>query len=324
MLKSKLPNSRAVFLSGMLLLLGGCEQSVPPKIETTPILPVEELLADPQRHAHTMVKVSGCFVLGLESATVRPCGASELGESIWVKDLKVFQEMLKHRPPDVPDVIPKGLEKPEFKRELFTYDERRNADAWKKLKASPESAQAVLEVLLLGQFETVAQQVAPDTQSGFGNRGTYSHELILADVLNNKTAEFSAQTEQTQSATAAINTTVCNIVQDPLRFVGKVVRFSAQFQSDGIENSVFTERNCVRGIEPFVPDEGEGHPDIKAFDSALGQGMRATVDKRIVATFTGRFVLRDSYSSRPRFVLNIERIDDLKVTPVDLRPHVPR
>jgi hypothetical protein len=39
------------------------------------------------------------------------------------------------------------------------------------------------------------------------------------------------------------------------------------------------------------------------------------MDKRIVATFTGRFVLRDSYSSRLRFVLNIERIDDLKVTP---------
>jgi hypothetical protein len=52
--------------------------------------------------------------------------------------------------------------------------------------------------------------------------------------------------------------------------------------------------------------------------------MRGTIDKRIVATFTGRFVLRDSYSSRLGFVLNIERIDDLKVTRIDLKPHVPR
>lgn len=136
MQQSKALRTQAVFLSGVYLLLGSCKQSVPPKIATVPTLSVEELLANPQSQAHTMVNVSGCFVLGLESVT------------------------------------------------------------W--------------------------------------------------------------------------------------------------------------------------------HPDIEALDRSLGQGMRATIDKRIAATFTGRFVLRDSYSSRPRFVLNIERIDHLKVTPINLKPHVPR
>jgi hypothetical protein len=321
--QSKALNAQAVFLFGISLLLGSCKQSVPPKIETAPTLTVEELLASPQSHAHTMVRIRGCFVLGLESVTLRPCGVIEPGEAIWVEDVKVFREMLKHRLPDMPDVIPKGLEKPKFKRELFTYDEKRNAEAWEKLNPLPASEQAVLEVVLLGQFETFAQQGAQETQSGFGQRGAYSHELILADVLSNKQAQFSTQIEQTQSS-RAISTTICEIVEDPLRFVGKRVRFSAKFQSDGIETSVLTDPNCCRGIEPFVPDEVERHPDIEALDRSLGQGMRSTMDKHIVASFTGRFVLRDSYSSRLRFVLNIEGIDDLKVTPIDLKPHVPR
>jgi hypothetical protein len=320
--QSKVLRTQAI-LSGIYLLLGGCKQSIPPKIETAPTLSVEELLANPQSHAHTMVKVSGCFVLGLESVTLRPCNTSELGDAIWVEDVRFAQEMQKRRLPDVPDVIPKGLEKPATKKELFTYEEKRNAEAWKKLTPSSDSEQAVLEVLLLGQFETGARQVAPGTQSGFGHLGAYSHELILADVLSNKSVQLSAQTEQTQ-ASKAISTTVCEIVEDPLRFVGNRVRFSARFVSDGIEHSVLMDPGCGRGIEPFVPDEIERHPDLEALDRVLGQGMRGTIDKRIVATFTGRFVLRDSYSSRLRFVLNIERIDDLKATPIDLKPHVPR
>jgi hypothetical protein len=317
--RRKILNVQAIFVWGISLLLGGCKQSVPPRIETA-TLSVEELLANPQGHAHTMVKVSGCFVLGLESVTLRPCGAGESGEAIWVEDAKFVQEMQKHMLPDVPEVIPKGLEKPATKRDLFSYDERRNAEAWRKLKSSPDREQAVLEVMLLGQFEVVAQQVPAMTQSGFGHLGAYSNELILADVLSSKPAQFSSQAEQSSKA---INATVCEVVEDALRFVGKRVRFSAKFQSDGIEHTVLKDPNCSRGIEPLVPDEVEQHPDIQALDRALGQGMRGTMDKHIVATFTGRFVVRDSHSGL-RFVLNIERVDDFKVTQVDLRPHVPR
>lgn len=274
---------QAIFLSGVFLLLGGCKQAVPPKIETAPTLSVEELLANPQSHAHSMVRVSGCFVLGLESVTLPPCGAGESGGTIRIEDARFVQEMLKHRLPDAPVPMPKGLEEPAIKKELFNYDERRNAETWKKLKPLPDREQAVLEVVLLGQFEIVAEQFPLETQSGFGHLGAYSHELILADVLSYKPAQFSARTGQTQSS-EAINTTVCEIVEDPLRFVGKRVRFSAKFNS--IEWSVLTDPSCGRGIEPFVPDEVKQHPDIDALDRALDQGMRGTIDKRIVATFT--------------------------------------
>jgi hypothetical protein len=312
--QSKILNAQVIFVVGISLLLGGCKQTVPPKIET-----VEELLANPQGYAHTMVKASGCFVRGLEGMTLRSCGASGMGKAIWVEDARFVQEKQKHRLPDVPDAIPKGLERPAINRQLFTYDEKHNAEAWKELKPLSDREQTVLQVVLLGQFETAAVPLM--AQSAFGHLGAYSNELILADVLSSRLAQFSGQTEQSSKA---INVTVCEIVEDALRFVGKRVRLSAKFQSDGIEHSVLTDPDCGRGIEPFVPDDVEQHSDIKALYHALDLEMRGTMDKHIVATFTGQFVVRDSYSARLRFVLNIERIDDLKVTPVDLKPHVRR
>jgi len=110
--QSKILNSQVIFIVGISLLLGGCRQTVPPKIETVSTLSVEELLANPQSHAHTMVKVSGCFVLGLESVTLRPCGPSHPADAIWVEDVRFVQEMEKLQIPAVPVAIPKGLEKP--------------------------------------------------------------------------------------------------------------------------------------------------------------------------------------------------------------------
>jgi hypothetical protein len=132
-----------------------------------------------------------------------------------------------------------------------------------------------------------------------------------------------AQRKQTPLP-SPIDTTVCEGVGDGQRFDGKKVRFIANFRSDGIEHSVLTDSKCSRGIIPFVPDEFENHQDIQALDRALKQGRHGTMDKHIVATFTGRFVRQTKPSSRPRFILAIERIENLQVSMVDLKPHVPR
>jgi len=132
-----------------------------------------------------------------------------------------------------------------------------------------------------------------------------------------------SQTMQTQLP-SPLETTLCEVVGNSQRFDGRKVRFFAKFQSDGIERSVLTDSKCSRGIIPFVPDEVEMHPDIQAFDRALEQGARGTMDKRIVATFTGRFVRKTQPPSGFRFILEIERIDDLRVTVIGLKPHVAR
>lgn len=52
--------------------------------------------------------------------------------------------------------------------------------------------------------------------------------------------------------------------------------------------SMLTASECGRGIIPVFSDEIEHHPDIEAL--TLDKGMRGTtMDKRIVATFTGKF-----------------------------------
>jgi hypothetical protein len=191
-----------------------------------------------------------------------------------------------------------------------------DTEAWKELKPSSDREQTVLEVELLGQFETAAVPLMG--QSAFGHLGGYSHELILADVLSSRPAQFSGQTEQSSKA---VNVTVCEIVEGPLRFVGKRVRLSAKFQSDGIEHTVLTDPDCGRGIEPFVLDEVEQHPDIQALDRALDKGMRGTLDKRfakklpahespvaILASETRNGSMRVPFSTECKNLKNVFRI----------------
>jgi len=164
------------------------------------------------------------------------------------------------------------LEKPAIKKDLFTYDQRRNAEAWEKLKASPDSEQTVLEVVLLDSSRPLHGKLRQRNQalviSAFN-----SHELILADVLSNKPAQFSAQIEQTQ-ASKAISTTICEIWKTHCGLSAIEFDFPPDLTAIGIERSVLTDASCGRGIEPFVPDEIERHPDIEALDRALRQGMR--------------------------------------------------
>ena len=121
-----------------------------------------------------------------------------------------------------------------------------------------------------------------------------------------------------------LDTSVCELVNDSQKFDGKAVRFPARFQSDGIHSSVLTESGCSRGIIPFFPDEIEHHPDIEALDVALAKGMRGTMDKRIVGTFTGKFIIKKDRSSRPLLALEISKFENLQVSAVDLKPHLPK
>ena len=310
----------AVLLVLLFTFTGGCNQSSAPKVVPIPSLSVEELLTNPQTYSHTMVKVSGCFYQGFESSVLNSCGNRNPAQRIWVEDAALYVESMKSLTshPGMPDVTPTELKSPAKQKQLFTfpYDEVRNSQAWQKLASSPNQERVASEVVLMGEFETEAS--SPERRKfGFGHLGAYAHELILIDVISTK------PTKPDQSS-KAINTTLCEVVEDALQFDGKRVRFSAKFVSDGIERSVLTDFSCSRGIEPFVPDEVEHHPDIEAFDRATDTGRLGTGDRRIVGTFTGHFIVKRDSNSRLRFVLNIERIEDLKVTPVDLKPHVPR
>ena len=97
---------------------------------------------------------------------------------------------------------------------------------------------------------------------------------------------------QQQTRNKAIETTLCEVVKHSVRFAGKWVRFHASFESDGLENSVLFDSKCKLGIVPYYSDQFVSRPDIQAFDRAINAGQPGTLDKRVVATFMGRFILK--------------------------------
>jgi hypothetical protein len=70
------------------------------------------------------------------------------------------------------------------------------------------------------------------------------------------------------------------------------------------------DSKCKLGIVPYYSDQFADRPDIQAFDRAIDAGQPGTFDKRVVATFMGRFLLKGQ-----RRILELQEIGDLEVTP---------
>jgi hypothetical protein len=138
--------------------------------KSSPVLSIEELLANRRTYAHTLVIVRGCYAEGFELSALMECSPKDQGahrdNSIWVENASVY-EMFTIR----------GKEYPSYLSDtplVFNYREAKDLQAWKRLRIG--------EVVLFGQFETTDWRDEP-TEGGFGHLGAYSHELILADVL---------------------------------------------------------------------------------------------------------------------------------------------
>ena len=142
---------------------------------------------------------------------------------------------------------------------------------------------------------------------------------------------FSLPAQSKLEVPKPIDTSVGELVANSDRFNGKTVRVRASFITDGLEHSSLEEPKCrladaltdgsvdpecKYGIVPWVRDEVEHHPDIEALDAALAKGRRGTIDKQIVATFTGRFICKPACSSRGGRILEIEQIAELQVKKV--------
>ena len=138
------------------------------KVDST--LTVEQSLANQQGHAHAVVKIRGCLDRGFEMLVLRSsCDYDHLGQCVWLEDAETeyaFTKFNRLHPKHKVPVIELS----------FQFDRARNSRAWKKVNASLEN-NIRSEIVLLGQFET---------GSGFGHMGAYPNELLLVDVLDNK------------------------------------------------------------------------------------------------------------------------------------------
>ena len=156
---------------------------------------VEDLVANPQDFAHTMVKVRGCFwsdvgsVFDNAESLLMQCGRAWPTPSN-VYDQRPYKDFYDHviSVDDARDQVNwlklnarelKALKDLPIAEPLFDYNEKRNSQAWQKLLKGRSLNDSLTdygsEVVLLGQFETSLWQVAPT-----------SNGLILVDVLSNK------------------------------------------------------------------------------------------------------------------------------------------
>jgi len=100
---------------------------------------------------------------------------------------------------------------------------------------------------------------------------------------------------------SVVMTSVCELSNKPIAFDGKMVRFHAQFESDGIERSVLIDSECPQGaVLPYMADHASGN---KSLDEAIATGHPGTLDKSITATFTGLF----HYSAKPEMCTFISK-----------------
>ena len=116
-----------------------------------------------------------------------------------------------------------------------------------------------------------------------------------------------------QGATAAsepIEASVCGVVQHPDEFACKRIRVRATLLTDCMHGSVLTDERCARGLVPY----GSSSPTTDAFFEGACAGPRIDFDSKRRATFTGRFRLR-SERGRTIFVLEVESVKDIKITP---------
>ena len=160
--------------------------SVLPKVSSTKpikeIYSVEELSANPQNFAHTIVSASGCFETGFEITVLKPCGGpsvSTFSQMIWLEDAGILEDWKWLRQKGILRKFYGDESYASWERQLlFTYNARRDRQAWKKLPKGYGIDGT--PVVLLGQFETSGDHPC------FGHLGAYSNELIFVDVLDNK------------------------------------------------------------------------------------------------------------------------------------------
>ena len=112
------------------------------------------------------------------------------------------------------------------------------------------------------------------------------------------------------SPITVLSASICELVAQPQRFNGEIVRVRAQYESDGIHLSVLVDPRCAGvGVVP------QGHTG-SAVDAERG-GCKGTLGKQIIATWLGWYHWdpnKTPGTDVPRW-LDVVEIENLEVKP---------
>lgn len=111
------------------------------------------------------------------------------------------------------------------------------------------------------------------------------------------------------------NTTLCDIVGNPLSFDGRKVSFRSHIESDGMHGDYLAEPGCKQGLV-FGPDNGA---DWEEMDRIIDKvGFAGTMRKSVEATWTGTIHLNGKVIS-----ISAERIENISYELSETWRHVP-
>lgn len=109
-----------------------------------------------------------------------------------------------------------------------------------------------------------------------------------------------------------LSTSVCELVSVPRKFHDRIIRVSAEVNSDGIERTVIFSDKCPdKGVSLIVPPKVAGTGGAIALRNAIYSGRPGTTGKHISATFTGRFLWRPK--EVPSRMLVLQDVKNIKV-----------
>ena len=112
------------------------------------------------------------------------------------------------------------------------------------------------------------------------------------------------------AARKPLQTSICAIVNDPAKFNGALITFRAEYFTDYHHGAVLIDSACERtGITPEFSNSVKGEDSL---NQALRVGGWANFDKRIAATFVGRFAWRPKGIHRR--ILYLNEISEVDVT----------
>lgn len=114
---------------------------------------------------------------------------------------------------------------------------------------------------------------------------------------------------------AAVETTLCALVERPDVFDGKMVRFRAGVLTDWHHGMLLVHSGCKRGVK-LVSTDAVPFDQSKALDEAVGTPLDGGADRTAMATFTGHFSARTGKQRHARnglLTFKAERIEAVQV-----------
>jgi hypothetical protein len=128
------------------------------------------------------------------------------------------------------------------------------------------------------------------------------------------TAQSHKSRAQTSTPTQiAVDTTVCEVIAEPVKYNDQRIRVAANIEHDGIHGGVVTDKRCKLGLRFWYSSAAEDHPDLVALDNAIfKEGCIGTTWKRIHAVVSGRFIWRPT-DKLGRNAIELDRVEDLEV-----------